>query len=130
MSSNLQSPAAKARIGQRLDVKAHWVRSALASGPALLWLTIFLLGPLLIIVAISFFSRGAYGELELPLTFESYKRLTGFGAFGFDPVYLRIFFRSLALGASTTALCIAAGLPLAFCIAGLPRRYRHTALML
>jgi len=39
------------------------------------------------IVAISFMSRGTYGQQELPLTLENYRRFFGFGVFGFDPLY-------------------------------------------
>src|SRR5262245_16035277 len=116
--------------GQPLSPKGHWIRSALTSGPGFLWELVFLGAPLLIIGAISFCSRGAYGELELPLTLDSYKRLLGFGWLGFDPVYPVIFLRSLTLGGSTALICAATGLPLAFFIAKLPERFRTLGLVL
>lgn len=106
-----------ASYGEHLTRRGHFARSALTSGPAILWLTVLLLLPLLALGAISFFSRGAYGETELPLTLDNYKRLLGFGLLGFDPLYPAILLRSLVLGAATALLCVVAGLPLAFFIA-------------
>ena len=120
-------PAPHARFPSRLG---EWWRSALTSGPAVLWETLFLLAPLLAIGAISFFSRGDYGEIERPLTLESYKRLLGFGLLGFDPLYPVIFLRSLLLGGGTALVCLIAGLPLAFFIAKLPSRLKTLALTL
>ena len=116
--------------GPRLSRAAHWVRSAITSGPATLWLTVFLLVPLLIIAGMSFFTRGTYGEIEWPLTLDSYRRLLGFGELGFDPLYPAILVRSLAMGAVTAALCVLLALPLAFFIAGLPARFKTLALTL
>src|SRR5204863_1386626 len=61
---------------------------------------------------------------------ENYTRFAGFGIFGFDPLYPQILVRSLVLGAGTAILCVAAGLPLAFFIAGLPVRYKNMSLTL
>src|SRR5213592_1265448 len=118
------------QFGETLTRRGHLVRSALTSGPGLLWLTLFLLGPLLAILFISFLTRGVYGEILWPPTLENYQRLIGFGPFGFDSLYPLIFFRSLALGALTTALCVLAGFPLAFFIATLPARFKTAALTL
>lgn len=114
----------------RLSRGQQALRSAWTSGPAALWLTVFLVLPLLIIAGISFFTRGPYGEIELPLTLDSYKRLLGFGELGFDPLYPAILARSLALGAVTALCCALLGLPLAFFIARLPARFKTLALTL
>jgi spermidine/putrescine transport system permease protein len=108
----------------------QWRRFAVTGGPGLAWLVTFLLAPLLLIGVISFFSRGDYGEVVLPLTLENYQRLLGFGTFGFEPLYPMILLRSLAVGAGTALLCAAAALPLAFFIASLPGRWRSVALTL
>ena len=118
------------QFGETLTPVGHIVRSALTSGPGLLWLTLFLLAPLLAIVFISFLTRGVYGEIQGPTTLENYQRLIGFGPFGFDSLYPLIFLRSLALGALTTALCVLTGFPLAFFIATLPARFKTAALTL
>ena len=125
-----QVRAAEIRFGQRLSRSGHGLRSAMTSGPAVLWLMVFLLAPLLVVASISFFSRGAYGEIEWPLTLDGYKRLAGFGELGFDPVYPVILLRSLVLGGLTAVSCAIAGLPLAFFIARLPARFKTLALTL
>ncbi len=117
-------------FGQRLSHAGHLTRSLLTSGPSVIWLLLFLLVPLVIVAAISFLSRGDYGEVELPLTLDSYKRLLGFGELGFDPLYPAILGRSLVLGVATAALCVLTGLPLAFFIARLPERFKNLALTL
>src|SRR5437016_6047458 len=118
------------QFGETLTRRGHLVRSALTSGPGVLWLSLFLLAPLLAILFISFLTRGVYGEIQWPPTLENYQRLIGFGPFGFDSLYPLIFFRSLALGALTTALCVLTGFPLAFFIATLPARFKTAALTL
>ncbi|MBK9139550.1 MAG: ABC transporter permease [Verrucomicrobia bacterium] len=85
---------------------------------------------MLLILGTSFLSRGDVGELTRPLTLENYRRLVGFGVFGFESLYPLIILRSLALGALTAILCLLAGLPLAFFIAGLPPRWKGAALTL
>lgn len=87
--------------------------------PGCLWLVLLLLVPLSAIVAISFCTRGDYGQVEYTATLESYKRLAGFGAFGFDAVYPFILLRSIWLGACTVFLSALAALPLAFAISRL-----------
>src|SRR6266571_4623465 len=118
------------QFGETLTGRGHLVRSALTSGPGLLWLTLLLLAPLLAIISISFLTRGAYGEIQWPPTLENYRRLVGFGPFGFDSLYPLIFLRSLALGALTMAFCVLTGFPLAFFIATLPARFKTAALTL
>ena len=69
-----------------------------------------LVAPLVIVCVYSGLSRGAYGGVELPWTFENYTRLA-------DGLYGAIFMRSFAIAAVATALCIALGFPLALFIA-------------
>jgi spermidine/putrescine transport system permease protein len=66
--------------------------------------------PLLIIAAYSFLNRGTYGGVVAPWTVENYGRVL-------DPTYIRIAWRSLAIAAAATALCLVAGFPLALYIA-------------
>jgi spermidine/putrescine transport system permease protein len=94
------------------------------------WLLVFLFLPLTLIVGISVFSTGAYGEIERPLTLEHYRRFLGFGAAGWDPLYPLIFARSVWLAAVSTACCFALAVPLAFFIARLPDRWKTFALTL
>ncbi len=117
------------RFGEPLTPGRELARAAVTSGPGIAWVSLFLLLPLLGILAISFTTRGDYGQVEWTFTLENFRRFLGFGPFGFEPLYPVIVLRSLAMAAGTTALCVAAALPLTFFIAGLPRRPRQLALM-
>lgn len=124
------APAREVRFGERLTPGRHLALSALTSGPGILWVGLLLLLPLVGIGVMSLLTRGSYGEVGLPFTLESYERLAGFGAFGFDPLYPQILLRSLLMALGTTGVCLAAGFPLAYFIARLPRRHKQTALTL
>lgn len=104
--------------------------AALTNGPAVSWFAIYLVVPMLIVAGISFMTRGDYGEIQLPITLENYKRLLGFGELGFDSLYPFILLRSVILGLGTALFCLLAGLPLAFFIARLPGRWKNLALTL
>jgi len=118
------------RFGETLSRRRELARAALTCGPAVGWVSIFLLVPLAAIVAISFLTRGAAGGFGLPLTGEHFLRLLGFGALGFEPLYPLIIARSLLLAAGTTAVCVAVAFPLAFFIAALDAKRRAIALTL
>lgn len=125
-----RAPGPEVRFGEQLTPLGGLLRSAFTSGPAIAWVTVFLLLPLLGILLFSVLTRGPYGELRLPFTFGNYARLAGFGLFGYDPQYPLIIVRSLVLAAGTTAVCLVAAFPLAFFIAGLPGRAKQVALTL
>lgn len=130
MIEALPQPSRKCevRFGQRLSRSGHWLRSGVSSGPAVLWLALLLVVPLVMITAISFLTRGEYGGVEWPPTLESYKRLLGFGELGFDPLYPVILLRSLVLGGATAAICVVTALPLAFFVSRLPGTLKNVAL--
>lgn len=116
--------------GEALSGRQRVLRILGAAGPAGLWLLIFFLVPLLLIVGVSFLSRGEFGNLEKPWTFEAYRRLAGYGLLGFDPLYPIILARSLVLGAGTALFCVLSALPMAFFIAGLRPKWKTAALTL
>jgi spermidine/putrescine transport system permease protein len=93
--------------------------------PAWLWLVFLFLAPLAIVCAYSLLTRGTYGGVELPWTWESYGRLI-------DPLYGTILLRSIALSAAATAICLVMGFPLALFIARATRRkslYLHLVIL-
>jgi spermidine/putrescine transport system permease protein len=79
----------------------------LAPSAAIMTVLFFL--PLLIVLAYSLLTRGAYGGVMLPWTAESYRRV-------FDPLYLTILWRSVWIAAVSTGLCAVLGFPLALFI--------------
>jgi ABC-type Fe3+ transport system permease subunit len=66
--------------------------------PARIWMAIFFAAPLGIVCAYSFLTRGDYGGVEQPWTFESFTRLA-------DPLYLAILWRSVWIASLATVLC-------------------------
>lgn len=92
-------------------------------GPASVWTGLFFFLPLLLVLAISFATRGTYGGVEWTPTIENY-------TFMLDRLYLWIYVRSLVLAAVTTALCLLAGFPLAYYIARAPLRRQGVWLLL
>ncbi len=98
---------------------SQWFRRTQKNGsllalPTVLWLAIFFVLPLVIVLVVSFMSRGRGGVAELPFTPEHYQRTFG--------VFFIILRRSIGLAALTTVVCLIAGYPLAFFISTRRRR--------
>jgi spermidine/putrescine transport system permease protein len=91
--------------------------------PSLFWLILFFVVPLVLVFAISFGQRGTYGGVRWALTLANYGRF-------FDPLYLRIFGRTLVVALTTTLLCLVIGYPLAYFIASRPPQWRNSMLLL
>lgn len=99
------------------------VRLLFLISPSLFWLILFFVLPLILVFAISFGQRGTYGGVRWELTIENYGRF-------FDPLYLRIFGRTVVIALVTTMLCLLAGYPLAYFIATRPPRWRNSLILL
>ena len=91
--------------------------------PAGFWLFFFFLVPLGIIVVYSFVERGVYGGIEWIFTWENYTR-------SFDPLYIKIFGRSLGIATFTTIFCLLCGYPLAYFIAFAQAKWKNFLLIL
>jgi spermidine/putrescine transport system permease protein len=86
-------------------------------------LFLFFVVPLALVLAVSFASRGTYGGVEWTGTLANYTSIA-------DPLYLRIFWRSLWIALLTTVVCLLLGLPLAYLIARAPKRRQAVLLLL
>ena len=91
--------------------------------PALLWLSIFFVIPLLIVVAVSFAGRTPYGQVIFSFTSDNYLRFL-------EPLYLKIFADTLVVAIVTTLATILMGYPLAYTIAQLPKKWQQPGLIL
>lgn len=91
--------------------------------PAQLWLTVFLGLPLLLIVLISFTTRGTHGGIIYRFSLAAYQSI-------FDPLYLKILLRSLLMAFAATVFCLLAGYPVAAYIASSRPAKRRFLLML
>lgn len=77
--------------------------------PAIFWLSVFFILPLLIVLGISLMTRGERNTIVLPLTLEHYQYV-------FGRVYFPVLLRSLRIAFATMLICLAIGYPLAFFI--------------
>ena len=98
---------------------SQWFRRTQKDGsllalPTVLWLLIFFVLPLVIVLVVSFMTRGRGGVAELPFTGAHYERTFG--------VFFIILRRSIGLAAATTIVCLIIGYPLAFFISTRRRR--------
>lgn len=91
--------------------------------PALLWLSIFFVIPLLIVVAVSFAGRTPYRQVIFSFTIDNYLRFL-------EPLYLKIFADTLVVAIVTTLATILMGYPLAYTIAQLPKKWQQPGLIL
>ncbi len=98
-------------------------RSGWLLAPAALWMGAFFFLPLLVVLAISFASRGTYGGVEWTFSLANYLNLV-------DPLYLKIFLRSLVLASLATVFCLLLGFPLAYHMARLPARWQWAWIVL
>ena len=91
--------------------------------PMVGWLLLFVVVPALILLVYSFCERDELGGVVFTFTLENYERV-------FDPVYLRIFGRSIWYAALTTAICAVGGYPVAYYIARVGESLRNKLLLL
>ena len=99
------------------------IRLLFLISPALFWLVVFFALPLLLVFAISFGQQGTYGGVRWELTLANYARF-------FDPLYLRIFNRTVVIALITTLVCLLIGYPLAYFVARRSARWRNALLLL
>ena len=73
------------------------------------FIAIFTIAPLIFILFYSFTTRGIYGNIEYIFTLENYSKII-------NPIYFKIFLRTLLFASSNTLLCILLGFPVAYYI--------------
>jgi spermidine/putrescine transport system permease protein len=116
--------------GEVLNRVQVLARAALTAGPGVLWITVFLVIPSVILLAFSFLSRDDLGGVTQPFTPNNYVRFAGWDILGFDPVYLQILGRTVLVSLVTTLFCVLLAYPVAFFIAAHGPKGRNTWLTL
>jgi spermidine/putrescine transport system permease protein len=98
----------------------------------LAWISLLLVAPLVAMVAWSAATRGPTGDIVWTLTFDNFRRLAGFDAFGWTKAYLAILGNTVLMAGVTTVVTVALSYPLAFFIAlrRAKRRYLWLALVM
>lgn len=92
--------------------------------PSVVLLAVTLVGPLAIVLLYSLLTRGAYGGVEHPFTFDNFTRL-------WDPLYGAILWRSAWIAIVSTVLCLVIAFPMALFIARSgPRKNLYLSLVI
>ncbi|ACB77072.1 ABC transporter permease [Opitutus terrae] len=118
MTNDVRSSAAVGLERRR----ASW-RAWLLLAPMVLWLVLFVVLPSVILLVYSFCERDELGRVVYTFTTENFIRV-------FDPVYVRIFARSIGYAGLTTIICVVVGYPVAFCVARAREEWRQRLLLL
>ena len=109
-------------IFRRFQENPIWQGIGLIS-PTFLYLMLFMILPMMLVVILSFLTRGPYGNVVYRFNLSNYARLI-------DPLYLRILWFSLWTAGLTTLFSVLIGYPLAYYIARSPRKQRSLLLFL
>lgn len=91
--------------------------------PSVIWLSIFFMIPLAVIITYGFLDRGTYGGIVWKFQLDNYVRFA-------DPLYIKIFGRSLGIAVITTISSLILGYPVAYWLAKRPARSRNAFLLL
>jgi spermidine/putrescine transport system permease protein len=120
MGSNL--PFTQKRVKGRFDPffrRAEWLTSL----PTLVWLTLFVVVPTLLVFVIAFRPANPYGGIGAGWTLENMRSL-------WTPGTLAIAWRTLWISLLTTAISLVLAVPTGYTIARAPERWRNRLLML
>jgi spermidine/putrescine transport system permease protein len=98
-------------------------RAWLLLSPMVLWLLCFVIAPSAILLVYSFCERDELGRIVYRFTWANFTRVA-------DPIYLRIFVRSIGYAGLTTVICILVGYPVAYCVARAREKARQWLLLL
>ena len=93
----------------------------LAAAPTF-WLVVFFVIPMGLIWLFSFGEKDGLIGLNITGTFDNYARIL-------DPIYLKVFVKSLVIAGITTLICLGIGLPVALSIVYAPRRWQPLLLL-
>ena len=92
--------------------------------PALIWLVILIIAPLVLVVLVSLATRGPYGKTVYAFTVNNFRQ-------AFDVLYLRTYWRTIWIATATTAICALLSYPVAYYLAlRAPERWRRSLLVL
>ncbi len=92
--------------------------------PGVLWLLLFLAIPSLLLLALAFATRDPYGQILWQPTLANFRKLAGFGTFGWAPDYLWIAWHTILIALVTTLACIVLAYPIALFVAARARHWR------
>ncbi|GAA0866542.1 Spermidine/putrescine transport system permease protein PotB [uncultured Clostridium sp.] len=88
--------------------------------PYIIWSALFIVIPLILMVAFSFTTEGGN---KLVFSLNNYQRLM-------NPIYLKVFLRSIILAGASTIICLLVGYPVAYIISKAHISKRNTLILL
>ena len=91
--------------------------------PCACWIIGFTLLPMIFILYYSFQTRGPWGTIKYEFNFHNYGEI-------FDPIFLKVFFRSLYLSSITVIFCLFGGYTVAYWIAFYGKKFKSILLFL
>ncbi len=91
-----------------------------ATAPYLVWVAIFTIIPILLV---GYYSLIVKTDTGFQITFEHFKRF-------FEPVYLKVLYRSIKLALYATIICLVLGYPLAYILARSDLKHKNIMVML
>src|SRR5690625_3728008 len=97
--------------------------------PGVLWIVIFLVLPGLLLIGIAFMTNGIYGLPKMPLTFDAFKQLAGFGLLGWSSGNIYILIRTVWQALLATVLVAVVAYPVAYYITTRPAHIRPVLLL-
>lgn len=107
-------------------MEQHWKSAKALFGavlvPPLFWLALFFLIPMGIVWLYSFGENRGLTEIALTGTFSNYLR-------ALDPLYLKIFVKSVGIAGLTTLICLVVGFPVALAITFAPPKAKTWLLL-
>ena len=107
-------------------MEQHWKSAKALFGavlvPPLFWLALFFLVPMGIVWLYSFGENRGLTEIALTGTFSNYLR-------ALDPLYLKIFVKSVGIAGLTTLICLVVGFPVALAITFAPPKAKTWLLL-
>lgn len=98
-------------------------RIKLIALPTLVWMGALFVLPMILMLVLSFLTRGTYGQVVYQFTIDNYIRI-------FDPLYGLIFWDTLVVAVLTTVFSILCGYPLAYYISRLDKSKQQIWLLL
>lgn len=93
-----------------------------SASPYVLWCILFIVIPLMLILAYSFTTK----DLEtgsIAFSMENYKKFL-------DPLFIKVFVKSVSLAFKATVLCLIIGYPMAMILSGMNKKLQRTAVLL
>lgn len=118
-SASAAAALSSAKARARTQRAAEWFVTL----PSLAWLGVFFVVPAILIIITAFRPADLHGGVGAGWSLEALRALR-------DPAYAAIVWRTLWLGAASTAVCLALALPAAFHMARVGPRWRQFLLLL